>query len=123
MDHLGQNEIRRTVQNTRDFNNVVGCQALADRADDRDAAAHTGLKEEVHVLFLRYLQKLRALRCHQLLVGCHNALAGFHAAHRIFKRRMQAAHHFHYNADLRIVYDVVKRFGEFIRKRAVRKFP
>ena len=94
-DHLRQNEVRRAVQNTGNLRYIVCGKALADGADDRNAAADARLKQEVEVIRLRDCKELRALLCHKLFIGGHNALAVFQTRLHKVIRRVQAAHHFH----------------------------
>ena len=45
--HLGQDKVSRTVHDTHNFRNMIACQTLFDRADDRDSAGHCCFMEKV----------------------------------------------------------------------------
>lgn len=51
------------------------------------AAADARLKQEVEVIRLRDCKELRALLCHKLFIGGHNALAVFQTRlHKVIRR-------------------------------------
>ena len=97
IDHFRQNEIRSTVQNACHLNHIIGRQALAHGANDRNTAAHTGLKQEVYILIAGYAQKFCPFCRHKLLIGGDNALPCLQATFNIIIGRMQAAHDFHHD--------------------------
>lgn len=61
VDHFGQNKVGRSVENPCDLFNAVGGQTQVQRLNDRDAAANTGFKKEVDVVFFSSCQKLGSL--------------------------------------------------------------
>ena len=112
LDHLGEHEVGGAVEDTGDLIHLVGREALVDRAQDRDAAAHARLEQEVEVAVFRDLQQLVPLGRHQFLVGGDDAFARLQAAFDEFIGRMEAAHGLHHDADIRVVQDIVEILSE-----------
>ena len=75
MNHLGQNVVGGTVEDTCDLSDLICCQALMHRTDDRNTAADTRLKEIVDIVRFGDLQKLGAFGGNQLFIGGNNAFA------------------------------------------------
>ena len=121
INHLGQNEIRRTVKDTGDLDHIVGSQALTHRTDNRNAASDACFKEKVYILLLGDLQKLCSLGCHQFLVGSDNTLPLLQALFHIIICRMETSHNLHNDENLRIVENHIEGFGKSVGKRAVGK--
>ena len=112
VNHLGEDEVCGAVENTRNFVYFVCGKALADGADNRDAAADTCFKQEVDVLFLGNLEKLIALCGNKLLVGGDNALACLEAVENEIVSGVNAAHCFNNNAYCFIAQNVLEILGE-----------
>ena len=105
--HLGQDIVGGSVEDAVDLLDLVGPQAVHQGVQQGDAAAHAGLKEVLHIVRLRQLQKLPAPLRHQLLVGGDHVLAGHEAAAGIFIGRVHAADDLHGHGDLRVLRDVL----------------
>ena len=60
-DHAGQDIVGGAVQDARDLGEFIGGEALTDGADDRDTAAHAGLKQVADVVLLGQLKQLIAM--------------------------------------------------------------
>ena len=123
LDHAGEHEVGGAVEDARDFVHLVGGQALVDGAEDRDAAAHACLKQEVKVVVFRNFQQLVALGGHQLFVGGDDVLPREQAALHEIVGRVETAHGFHHDADVRIVQNVVELLGELVGIGQVGKLP
>ena len=88
-----------------------------------DAAAHAGLKEVLHIVRLRQLQKLLAPLRHQLLVGGDHVLAGHEAAAGIFIGCVHAADDLHGHGDLRVLRDVLQAVRHPVPPGALPEMP
>ncbi len=98
LNHAGQDEIRRAVEDPGNLVNFIGCQALADRPDNRDSSANACLKEEIDVVFFSGLKQFVPFRRYKPLLEVTTLFPALRAGEHIFIRRMQAAHRF--NNDL-----------------------
>ena len=119
--HSGQNIVGRTVQNTENRCDILLGEAGVDRADQRDTASDTGLKEIAAVMAARDLKKLRSVGRHQLLIGgAHTdpALQCF-----LCKRicRLSSAHCLADHRDLPVIHDILVVVCDPVIIRAVRE--
>src|SRR4051812_18320672 len=73
--HLGQDEVRRAVDDAGDPFDAIRSQALAQRLDDRHAARHRRLEGDHHALLLRRREYFVAVRGEQGLVRGDDVLA------------------------------------------------
>ena len=105
--HLGEDVVGGAVEDAVDLLDLVGPQAVHQGVQQGDAAAHAGLKEVLHIVRLRQLQKLPAPLRHQLLVGGDHVLAGHQAAAGVVIGRVHAADDLHGHGDFRIPGDVL----------------
>ena len=69
VDHFGQDEIGRSVQNAVKCVDLVGGQTLRERTQDGDTAAHAGLKQEIDVVVFGDLQQDVTFCRDQFLIG------------------------------------------------------
>ena len=104
-EHLFQNEVSSTVQNTSDRIQIICSEAGMQRTHNRDRTANTCFKEEVAVVFLCNLQQDVSFFCNQLLIGGRNALASLQTAADKFKCRIDTAHAFCNIADFWVLQD------------------
>ena len=74
-DHLCENEVSGSVENTCDLVDLISGKARMQRLDYRNSTANARFKEEINILLLSDSEKLRALSCNKFLVRCNNALA------------------------------------------------
>src|SRR5699024_7636604 len=100
MNHLGQDIVCCTVENTANLVELIGGQTLQLRADVRDAAADRILKHLVVALFLSNTERILAAGGDRLLIRGANALAIQHAATRKLISGAHAAHDLGHNRDL-----------------------
>ncbi|MPN05868.1 hypothetical protein SDC9_153122 [bioreactor metagenome] len=98
-DHAGENVIGGAVENSENLIHPVGAQALRQRMQHWDAAAHTGFKQVVYVVLLGQLHQLPALFGHQLLVGGHHMLSRRKRPLCVFICRLYSANCLHHHAD------------------------
>ena len=75
--HLAQHEVGRPVQDAMHALDVIGRQALPQRAQDGNAAAHARLEGDVHAVPGGGVEDLGAVEREQGLVGRHDVLALF----------------------------------------------
>ena len=92
-------------------------------AQDGYPAAHAGLKEEVHILLLCNPQKLRAVLCHQGLVGSGHALSRLKGALYKGIGRLNAAHDLHHDPHFFVIHDILKVVGDKLLHRVIREIP
>src|SRR6185369_953254 len=89
--HLGEDEVGGAVDDPGDPLDAVRRQPLAQRLDDRDAAADRGLEGDHHALLLRGGEDLVAVGGEQRLVGGHDVLAvGDRLQHQRLRDRVAA---------------------------------
>ena len=89
--HLGQDVVRRAVDDPVDALHVRGGQRLLQHADHRHHAGHRALEAQLHLVLARDRPQLLAVLGEQLLVGRHDVLAGAHRAQHVLARRLDAA--------------------------------
>ena len=117
IDHLGEDEVRRAVQDAVDGLDFVAGQAEDEGSDERDAAADTGLEHVVDVVLLRDGEEFGTASGHELLVGGDHVLAGGKALRGEVEGRVDTAHGLRDDLDGVIVQDVVEVLRElpFVR--------
>ena len=76
LGHAGEDVVGGAVDDAHHPGDALADQRLAQRADDRDAAGHRGLEEEVDAGRLGRLEQLGAGDGQQLLVAGDDGLAG-----------------------------------------------
>ena len=89
--HLGQDEVRRAVDDAGDPLDAVRRQAFAQRLDDRDAAGDRGLEAHHHALGVRGREDLGAMVREQRLVRGDDVLAVGDRIEHQRARRLDAA--------------------------------
>ena len=119
--HLCEHIICRSVQDSRDLLDHIRRHRGVQRTDNRDPAAHTGLKEEIDVPLSRDGQKLRPVFCHKRFVGCSHTLARLKTALYKSVCRLDAAHDLYHDPDLRVVYDRLKIMDDLLLDRISRE--
>ena len=119
--HLRQHVIRRSVDDTHDLGDLVCCQALLQRLDDRDAAADTALIEEIDVMLIRCTIEFPQMFGNDILVGGDHVFARTHGTQHVVLCRHEPAHHLDDDRDLRVIQDLLKvvRKGNPLCLRAV----
>ena len=100
--HLGEDEIRRPIDDPGDPLDAVGRQPFAQRLDDRDAAGDRRLEGHRHALPLRGGEDLVAVPGEERLVGRHHVLAvGDGFEHQILGKAA-SADQFDHDVDLAV---------------------
>ena len=89
--HLGEDEVRRAVDDSVDPVDRRAGQRLLDDADDRDDARHRALEAQLDAIDPRGLPQLLAVLREQLLVRGHDVLAGLQRAEHVFARGVDPA--------------------------------
>ena len=103
--HLGEDEVTGTVDDAGQPFNPVGCQALANRLDDRNTTGHGRLEGHHDALLLRGCKNLVAMRCNQRLVGRHHVLAVGNCLQYQLTRRFITTDQFNNDIDIRLIDD------------------
>ena len=67
----------RAVENAADFQNIVGCHALTQGAQDRNTSSNTGFKQIDRLMLCRQFQQAASVGGHQLFIGCNDAFSRF----------------------------------------------
>ena len=123
LDHAGEDIVGGAVENTGDLLHLVGSQAVGERAQDGDTAAHAGLKEIADSVGLSQLQQLVAVGGHQLLVGGDHALTRLQGAGGELQSHLGSADGLHHHVHLGVVLNDGKVLHEAVLKGAVGEIP
>ena len=91
--HLGEDVVRRAVDDAVDALDVRRGERLLEHADHRHDAGDRGLEAQLHVVLARARPQLLAVLGEQLLVGRDDVLAGAHRPQHVVARGLDAAHH------------------------------
>ena len=89
--HLGEDVVRRAVDDPVDPLDVRRRERLLQHADHRHDAGDRGLEAQLHAVLARARPQLLAVLGEQLLVGGDDVLAGPHRAQHVVARRLDAA--------------------------------
>ena len=100
--HLGQDEVRRAVDDPGDPLDPVGGEPFAQRLDDRDAARDRALERDHHALRVRGGEDLVAVSRQQRLVGRHHMLVVGDGLQDERARRLDAADQLDHDVDVRM---------------------
>ena len=76
LEHLGEDEVGRTVEDAADLEDLLAGEGLRDRAHDRDRPADRRLVGDGHAPLGRERAQFGAARREQVLVGGDDVLAG-----------------------------------------------
>ena len=123
VNHLRQDVVRRTVEDTADLVELVSSKALQHGADDRDAAADRCLKHIINAFLLGDFQQFFTAGSNQLLVGGAHAFTRQQTAARKLIRSAHAAHYLSHHRDLGVVFDHGKIRNKFMSIRQRGKIP
>ena len=121
--HLRQNVVGRPIQNAGDTRDVFLRQTCIQRAEQRNAAAHTCLEEVAAVMRSGCRHQLRSESGHQLLIRSADADALLQCRLAELICRALAAHRLTYDFDLRILQDHIHILHHPVPVRTVRKVP
>ena len=122
LKHFGQDIVRRPIDDPHHIGELIACQALLQRPDDRNTAGHCRLKEKVHTVFLRCRQQLAAMHRYQILVCRHHIFPGLQRPQDHGPGRLYASHDFDHNGDGRIIYNFLKIVRQQSRIHALSLF-
>ena len=89
--HLGEDVVRRAVDDPVDALDVRRGERLLQHADHRHDAGDGGLEAQLHAVLARARPQLLAVLGEQQLVGGDDVLAGAHRAQHVVARRVDAA--------------------------------
>ena len=117
VDHLAENEVCSTVEDTCDTCYVICCKALVKRSDYRNSTADTCLEEEIAVLLLCNCKKFSTFLCNKFLIWCWNALALLKACLYEIVSECNTAHALGNNCNFVIIQNVVDILGELVTVR------
>ena len=93
--HLGEDVVRRAVDDPVDPLDVGGRQRLLQHADDRHDAGHGRLEAQLHAVLARARPQLLAVLGEQQLVRRDDVAAGAHGPQHVVARRLDPAHDLH----------------------------
>ena len=110
--HLGEDVVRRPVDDAHHPRDRFAAQALAQRPHDRDPAGHGGLEEQIDADLFGDFEELDADVGEQLLVGGDHRLAGSEGGQDQLAGRFDAADHLDHDVDIGITDDRRRLVGE-----------
>ena len=119
--HFGENVIRRTVENAGNGIYLIVGQFVYKRTYHGNSAPDCRLKEVSDAVMPRQVEQLVTESGNDRFVGCDHRLSRFYALARKIRRRVNAAHHFGNDADLRVVAYHRKVVNYAITERTVGK--
>ena len=93
--HLGEDVVRRAVDDPVDALDVRGRQRLLQHADHRHDAGHRALEAQLDLVLARARPQLLPVLGEQLLVGRDDVLARAHRPQHVVARRLDAADQLH----------------------------
>ena len=105
--HLGEDVVRRPVDDPVHALDLRRRQRLLQHADDRHDARHRALEAQLHAVLARRRPQLLAVVGEQLLVGRHDVLAGPHRPQHVLARRLEPAHQL--DDQVRALEDLLER--------------
>ena len=105
--HLAQHVVRGSIDDAVHAADAVRGQALADRAQDRNAAAHARLEGDVDTALGRGVEDLAAVLGQQRLVRGDDGLAGLDRGEDQAPRRAGAADQLDHDVDARVAHEAV----------------
>ena len=105
--HLGEDVVRRAVDDPVHALDARARQRLLQHPDDRHDARHGALEAQLHPVLARRRPQLLAVLGEQLLVGRHDVLARPHRPQHVVARRLEAAHQL--DDQVRALEDLVER--------------
>ena len=120
-DHLGEDEVRGSVQDAVDFFNIVAGEVECDGTQNRNSAADACLEHVVDVVLLGDGNELGAFLGDQLFVGGDDVFAGSQCRSGEVVSRMNAAHDFGDDFNGLILQDGVEVVDDFVVIGVVRK--
>ena len=91
--HLGEDEVRRAVDDPVDALDRRCRERFLEHAHDRHGARDGRLEAQPHVVLARRLEQLLAVLGEQLLVGADDVPPGAHRPQQVVARRFDAADH------------------------------
>ncbi len=110
--HLGEDEVGGAVDDPHHTGDRLAAQALAQHADDRDAAGNGGFEQQVDTGVVADTEQLGADVGQQLLVGGDDRFARTQRVGDELARRLDAADHFDDEVDARVRHHGVGVAGE-----------
>ena len=123
LHHPGENVVGRAVENAADFQNIVGCHALTQGAQDRNTSSNTGFKQIDRLMLCRQFQQAASVGGHQLFIGCNDAFSRFQCPFCKIQGSAHTANGLNHHIDLRILLNDREILDKASGKRAVRKIP
>ena len=93
--HLGEDVVRRAVDDPVDALDVRGRKRLLQHADHRHDAGHRALEAQLDLVLARARPQLLPVLGEQLLVGRDDVLARAHRPQHVVARRLDAADQLH----------------------------
>ena len=110
--HLGEDVVRRAVDDAVDADDVVRHEVAQQGRDDGRATRDARLEQHLDALLARFCQDFRAVLCHDLFVRGYHMLAERYALEDVVERGLLAAHDFHDDVHRRVVKDIIGAGGE-----------
>ena len=101
--HLGEDEVRRAVDDAGDCGDLGGQQRLAQHLDHRDRGARRRLEAQLGAGGLGGGEQLRPVAGEQLLVGRHDRGAAGEGGAQIAERGVEPAHHLDHDRHGRVL--------------------
>jgi len=112
LGHLAQDIVGRPVDDSVNRQDAIRGQALFHRADDRDAAAHAGLKPQIHAGLLSGPVQFLPVHGEERLVRRHDRLPLLKRLENQRSRRFVAADQLHDDVHRRIVDHLIRAGGQ-----------
>ena len=116
-DHLGEDKVGGTVEDSAHRHDLVGGKVGLHRTDDRNTAAHARLKEIAHAVLTGNVQKLGAKVSDNLLVGGHHVLPRAQCRDGKIIGGMRASHHLGNQSHLGIVQNDIDIMDHTVSQR------
>ena len=102
---------------------MISCQAFGQRTQYRNPAAHTGFKEEVHLLLPGDPDQFSSMSCHQHLIGSDCIFTGQQSCFYKGISRLLTAHRLYDSLDLGILQDHGNILYYFLLNGILAKIP